>query len=136
LDYPCFGGEIHNLAKTGDVKKIETLLAQNPALVNSKDAYGWTPLQIAALMGQKQAVRLLIEKGANLNEVDRFGFTALHLAAIRRNNDIYELLLENGAKKEVKAVSTPSEGSPGIFSAGDVRGRADRCTAGRQTTAN
>lgn len=119
--FPGFAGEIHRLAKIGDEKQMEFLLEKNPALINSKDAYGWTPLQIAALMGHKQVVELLIEKGAHLNEVDGFGFTALHLAAIRNNNEIYDLLVKNGAALNVKeSKSTDTGGSPEVFSAGDI----------------
>jgi ankyrin repeat protein len=115
----CFAGEIHHLAKVGDAKEMKTLLERSPWLVNSKDAYGWTPLQIAALMGHKQVVKLLIESGAHVNEADRYGFTALHLAALRKNNEIYELLVKNGATLEGKG-TTPSEDPSDVFSAADV----------------
>lgn len=117
----CFAGEIHYLAKIGDAKKMKTLLEQSPWLVNSKDAYGWTPLQIAALMGHKQVVKLLIETGAHVNEADRYGFTALHLAAIRKNNEIYKLLVKYGATLKAKE-TTSSEGSSDVFSTADIPG--------------
>ncbi|UCH95566.1 MAG: ankyrin repeat domain-containing protein [Candidatus Aminicenantes bacterium] len=121
---PGFAGEIHHLAKIGDAKKMKTLLEQDPGLVNSKDAYGWTPLQIAALMGHKPVVKLLIETGANLDEADGFGFTALHLAAIRGNNEIYKLLMKNGAKikdRDKDKDAAAGEGPADVFSAADVR---------------
>lgn len=114
----CFAGEIHYLAKIGDVEKMKTLLEQSPWLVNSKDAYGWTPLQIAALMGHKQVVKLLIEAGAPVNEADRYGFTALHLAALRKNKEIYKLLVKNGAA--LKGKETASSEDPDLFSAEDI----------------
>jgi ankyrin repeat protein len=115
----CFAGEIHHLAKIGEAKKMKNLLEQSPWLVNSKDAYGWTPLQIAALMGHKQVVKLLIETGAHVNEADRFGFTALHLAALRNNNEIYKLLVKNGATLKGKE-TTSSEDQPDVFSTADI----------------
>lgn len=115
----CFAGEIHHLAKIGDAKKMKTLLELSPWLVNSKDAYGWTPLQIAALMGHKQVVELLIEMGAHVNEADRFGFTALHLAALRKNNEIYKLLVKNGATLKGKK-TTSSEDPSDVFSPADI----------------
>lgn len=115
----CFSGEIHHLAKIGDAEKMKTLLEQSPWLVNSKDAYGWTPLQIAALMGHKPVVELLIESGAYLDEADRYGFTALHLAALRKNNEIYELLVKNGATLEGKETTSFADPSD-VFSAEDI----------------
>jgi ankyrin repeat protein len=115
----CFAGEIHHLAKTGNAKEMKTLLELSPWLVNSKDAYGWTPLQIAALMGHKQVVTLLIETGAPVNETDRYGFTALHLAALRKNNEIYKLLVKNGATLKGKKTTSPEDPSD-VFSAADI----------------
>ncbi len=109
LIIPVFGGEIHLLAKNGDIEKIKSLLEQIPELVNSKDQYGWTSLQIASLIGHMELVRLLIEKGARVNETDRFGFTALELAAIKGNSKICDLLVENGGILKVKDKKKPAK---------------------------
>ncbi len=101
------GGNIHNLAKKGDVKGIEALLKLEPSLVNLKDHYGWTPLQMAALYSRNEVAKLLIRNGARVNWADKFGLTALHLAAIRGDNTIFELLVDNGASIEAAETSSP-----------------------------
>ena len=51
----------------------------------------------AALMGERDAVKLLIDKGADVNAQDTMGWTALILAADKGNLEIVRLLIEKGA---------------------------------------
>jgi ankyrin repeat protein len=90
--------DAHKFVKRGRLSKLKILLIQNPEVIDKKDRYGWTPLQLAAAKGHYKIVELLIKKGADVNVSDQFGFTPLHLAALKGNHRIFGLLVDNGAK--------------------------------------
>ena len=48
---------------------------------NEVDAYGYTPLLNAAVLGRLNAVVELIRNGADINRAGPFGFTPMHAAA-------------------------------------------------------
>jgi hypothetical protein len=78
---PIFCGEIHDAVEAGDLAKIKALLKENPKLVLSKDANGWTPLHRAAWNGHMDVAKLLLANKADSNAKDNCGETPLHLAA-------------------------------------------------------
>ncbi|KAH7113172.1 ankyrin repeat-containing domain protein [Dactylonectria estremocensis] len=49
--------------------------------IDAKDAYGRTPLSLAAGKGHEDIVRLLLDRGASIEAADPSGRTALSLAA-------------------------------------------------------
>ena len=51
-------------ARTGDLAAFQTLIAKGAAL-DTKTAYGQTPLYLAAMNGREDVVRVLPEKGVN-----------------------------------------------------------------------
>jgi len=68
------------------------------APVDSKDAGGYSPLMIAAGLGQVQMVELLLVARADPNLLDsRMGASALHKAAQGGVPDVARLLLDHGA---------------------------------------
>ena len=96
-----------------------------PSTIEQGDVSGWTPLHIAAHMGNREFVKLLLEKrssSAYLRNED--GLSAFHIAAKERNHavmeelveacpDIYELLDNRGRT----AVHVAAEsGTPEAFS--------------------
>ena len=63
----AFGGEIHDAAAKGDLRKVKALLKEHPELVSAKEGgLGWTPLHVAAYGGHKDVVELLLDKGADV----------------------------------------------------------------------
>lgn len=109
-------------------KGVKSFLETNPSIVNL-NLCGFTPLYIATLCRNLQAVADLIHAGAdvnspvsgttlplhyansvdlakllvtpeNINSVDNEGRTLLFLAFIRGNTDLVEFLLTNGADKK------------------------------------
>jgi len=70
--------------------------------LNQKDAWGSTPLIIAAVFGKTEVARALIEAGADLNLTNNDGATALHTAAFLCREEIVEALLEGGANKYLR----------------------------------
>jgi ankyrin repeat protein len=111
--------EIHKLARRGKVNKLRVLLAQNPELIDKKDRFGWTALQLAAAKGHLKVVKLLIDTGADINATDQFGFTALHLAALKGNHKIFGLLVNNGANTRSNPGKEEIFGR--IFNAAEIR---------------
>jgi ankyrin repeat protein len=71
--------------------------------VNTKNAYGHTPLDFALSRVQPNEVALLsIAQGADPNTRNMKGFTPLHRAAENGWIEIVRLLIEHGANIEVK----------------------------------
>lgn len=83
--------------RAGDLEASVQLTAQGVD-VNARGSDGFTPLMIAAGLGQSQAVELLLTAGADVHTLDpRMGATALHKAAQSGNPDVAALLLAHGA---------------------------------------
>jgi len=94
------GGGIHKAAKTGDVEKIKSLLAEDPSLVNSKDKlYGYTPLHTAAIAGKVESAEVLLDNGADVNATDNKGNTPLHWANKEGHKDVAELISYYGGEE-------------------------------------
>lgn len=73
-------------------------------LVDGKDAGGYTPLMIAAGLGQVQMVELLLVAGADPNLLDsRMGASALHKAAQSGVPEVARLLLDHGAFIDIQS---------------------------------
>ena len=93
------GPNIHEAAKTGNIKAVKQHLDAG-ADVNAKDdKFGLTPLHFAAGRGNKEVVELLIAKGVDVNAKNNRGGTPLHLP---NNKEIAELLIANGADVNAK----------------------------------
>ncbi|RDD43795.1 Ankyrin repeat and sterile alpha motif domain-containing protein 1B [Trichoplax sp. H2] len=65
--------------------------------VNCRDENGYTPLILAILHGNHDAVECLLKYSAGVNEKDPRGNGALHIAAWKSKSDIVDVLLQNGA---------------------------------------
>jgi ankyrin repeat protein len=96
--------DVFEAAAFGDVDRLTELLSDEPSLVTSYSADGFTALHFAAFFGRFEAAALLIERGA---EVDAFGRgwmtgTAMHSAVSRLQSDVVRILLEAGANPNVR----------------------------------
>ena len=82
---------------------IMRCLLENGADVNARVSVddNSTPLMIAAVSSQRDAVTFLVERGANVDLRDEDGFTALHCACLDRYyigvGEMLGCLIENGA---------------------------------------
>jgi ankyrin repeat protein len=56
-----------------------------------------SPIAVAAMNGDREAVRALLKKGADLNEAQGDGTTALHWAAMKGDAELARLLIYAGA---------------------------------------
>ena len=74
--------EMFTAIENGDVAAIETLLTENPDLLNQANNRAMTPLNWAAWKNQPEVFALLIKKGGDPNIGDNENSTPLHHAAI------------------------------------------------------
>jgi ankyrin repeat protein len=85
--------------EAGDIVQMEALLAQG-AEVNASNAYGWTPLHVAAAGGDLAVVALLLKHGADVHAQSHVGATPLDNATTRGGRRaVIDLLLAHGAKR-------------------------------------
>ena len=63
----------------------------------TKDTQGWTPLHLAACLGQTKAIQDLIANKANIEARNSNGWTPLHLAAFLGQTEAIQALLNNKA---------------------------------------
>jgi ankyrin repeat protein len=94
----AFGGEIHQAVKKGDIKRVKSLLIQNPRLVSDIDEKNKIPMHLAAERGRVEILRLLIDiepAGVYSRALD--DITPLHLAARKGKAECVKLLLEHSA---------------------------------------
>jgi ankyrin repeat protein len=78
-------------------KDVLDLLVARGADVNTTADNGITPLQEAAMRGQKDAVELLISKGADVNAREHQGNTPLLWALLMGHSDVAEVLIAANA---------------------------------------
>lgn len=104
--------DIWTAASSGNVEVVEQHIASGLDLESTLDApgipgHGGTPLQLAAVSGQKEVVTLLISKGAKIETPaqDPFKGVALHWAAVGGQLEIAQLLVEAGADVNAKDVN-------------------------------
>ncbi len=90
--------DIFEAAAIGDVPRLATLVQQNPSLVNTYSADGFSPLHFAAYFSQPAAARFLLDHGAKPAAVAKnpTQVTPLHSAAAGRNLATVRDLLEHG----------------------------------------
>jgi ankyrin repeat protein len=70
--------------------------------INGPDAYGYTPLMNAAMLGRLNVVKLLIHSGADIQRKGQFGYTALHAAAQGGHLEVVQALVKYGASVNCK----------------------------------
>ncbi len=94
--------ELWSAAKSGNTKAIEELAASGHDVNAKKVGFvreGWTPLHLAVLHEQKEAIETLVKLGADVNAKNKEAETPLWIAISElKKPDIAELLLDLGAK--------------------------------------
>jgi uncharacterized protein len=91
---------LHAAAARGDVAKIENLVAAK-ADINSRDAYGRTPLHVATFAKQRAVVRALIQAGADKSALENDRYDAVTIAAVADDEETLRTLLSLGASAKL-----------------------------------
>lgn len=91
-------------AALGDLARVQTLLAEDPSLLDSRTADGYPALGLAIFFRQPHVARYLIEQGADVNApADNPQRVApLHAAAAVQDRETAALLLARGADPNAK----------------------------------
>ncbi|MBI5802575.1 MAG: ankyrin repeat domain-containing protein [Verrucomicrobia bacterium] len=100
---------IRYLTQKREMPELGARLTESPHLVNARDAYGQTPLNLA-VSGQKPdpgLVQFLIARGADPNATNHYGGTPYSVAVDRGNSSMAALLLQHGAKETPVSRSAP-----------------------------
>jgi ankyrin repeat protein len=95
---------LYEACAAGEYDRVERLLDDVPASVNSYSADGWTPLHLAAFFGHAKVTELLLSRGADPTARSRNtnGNTPLHAALAGNHKFVAGLLV--GAGADVNAV--------------------------------
>jgi len=94
MDHPVL-----HWAAAGGSEKITGDLIDKHMLVDSKDAYGWTPLHYASYFGRTEAAKLLIAKGSDINARTPLGESPLYLAKMENKKEVADILVTAGAEQ-------------------------------------
>ncbi|KAF8610656.1 ankyrin [Ceratobasidium sp. AG-I] len=86
---------VHGFAISGNIGGLEALLDEQPALVNARDEFEYTPLHLAADRGHLDVIRLLLSRGADTTLKDQDGDTGLEIAAVAKHEAIVQMLREH-----------------------------------------
>jgi ankyrin repeat protein len=91
--------DIFEASVLGKLGQVRSLIGQDPSLVNSYSPDGFTPVALAAYLGQKDVTEYLLEKGANVNAMaeNATGFTPLTGAIANNHLEISKVLVNRGA---------------------------------------
>ncbi|RYN17333.1 hypothetical protein AA0112_g12092 [Alternaria arborescens] len=131
-------------SKNGCEMSARLLIAEDPAMVNSVDKIGRTPLLIAAEHGHPGVIELLLEEGAEVNATSKIG-NALYAASYSNRKEVVELLLGKDIDINVRSgkYGTPlqaasAKGHKGIVAllsdkGADVNARGGMCITALHT---
>lgn len=85
---------------------MDNLLFGKADINEPEDNYGWTPLHIAAGMGNVKIAGQLITKGADVNVRDNHGATPLDMAAAQSEKRMYDFLLTKGGEEGTGTIAS------------------------------
>jgi uncharacterized protein len=91
--------DIFEASVLGKLEQVKNVIDRDPSLVNSYSPDGFTPVALAAYLGQKDVTEYLLEKGANVNAMAKnaTGFTPLTGAIANNHVEISKILVKRGA---------------------------------------
>lgn len=69
---------------------IRLLCKKKKQLIDDKDAYGRTPLHLAALSGHTEALKVLLDSGCDSSLTDNSQYTAVHWAVGEQQLFMYQ----------------------------------------------
>lgn len=101
LNNEIFKDNLKPLPKLSENLVEDRKLFLSDISVNEMKKYGFTPLHVASINGDIQAVISLIKDGANPNKKDKNGNTPVHYAATKGHIQVIQKLIELGANVNI-----------------------------------
>lgn len=92
---------VFDVARSGTVQEMESLMKQNPDVINSVNQMGFSPLILACYRGNVEVAKYLIDKTKDLNYNSPEG-TALSSLCINYNKELVERLLAKNADPNIQ----------------------------------
>lgn len=112
LDPPLLNEIIRDRSLPNDIKveMFDLLLGNDPPVkLDREDEDGFTPLMIAARVGNQSAVHWLLDNGASINSVNSSNHTAIHIAIEEREWEVVHQLLRHREKPRLDLVCSHTE---------------------------
>lgn len=105
--YPKHSSPLHVASHIGYVPAVKAfLLARGASLVTSENAFGQTPLHIAAKQGHAATCRVLLKEGASSQQKDKKGFLALTWAVWECHAEVVDAFMEVEDRADLLATRT------------------------------
>lgn len=92
----------HIAAYKGDIRFLRKYYESHSQFIDEENIYGWTPLRLASMNGQKKTIEFFIEKGVKVDVANQEGKTALHFAAFNQHLQALKVLILGGANIHAK----------------------------------
>lgn len=94
--------EIRGIIQSGDLPRLQMLLAKDTELLKTRDAQGRTLLHLAAAMGHLKMAHWLIGHGAEVDARTVQMSTPLMHASLSGKTEMVRLLIDHGADREAR----------------------------------
>ena len=85
---------------------LDNLLFGKADIDEPEDNYGWTPLHIAAGMGNIKVAGQLLSKGANINLRDKHGATPVDMATAQSEKKMFDFLSQHGGEEGTGTIAS------------------------------
>lgn len=85
---------------------LDNLLFGKADINEAEANYGWTPLHVAAGMGNVKVATLLLNKGANINLRDNHGATPLDMALSQSEKKMADFLTMHGGEEGTGTIAS------------------------------
>ena len=91
--------DIFEASVAGETQSVVAKLQENPDLLESRNADGWTPLHLAAFFGTPELINALLDRGASVDarSGNAMANTPLHAAVAGGKTENVAALLKHGA---------------------------------------
>ena len=114
-------GPLHAAAHKGELAEVERLIAAKSDL-EARDAYGRTPLHVAAYAKRHEVIRALARAGANLGAFENDRYDAVTIVGILGDDETLRVLLAAGASAKLitsihygtALIASSHHGHPGV----------------------
>ena len=103
----CSGTE-KKATQSGDLDDIKSRISKDPAKINERNEFGYSPLHMAVREGEIEIVKYLVSQGADVNVKDVFNETPLYEAVSLGKIEIVKYLVFRGSSINTKNIRKES----------------------------